>query len=207
MAHAWRESRAPPKPKARPARLSRAAAVAGAIKYLARCEEKNLKAVVLLPDSGSRYMSKIYNDKWMEENGFAEPTFGLGSVSQLRRALGERQLITVPSDTRLLGAIQLMKEHGISQVPVLESGRLIGLIHERALLERALDTQAHSLTVGDLTDSDYCTVDDKTDVSVLTDLLRSCRVALVMDGVQLVDVLTRIDIIDHIANISPNNAK
>ena len=176
------------------------AAVAGAVKYLRGIDNPNLRAVVLLPDSGSRYLSKIYNDKWMEENGFVGPTIELGTVAELVPNLPKP--ITVPHDTSLKDAIQLMKKHGISQLPVTEKDSVVGLIHEKTLLEHALSLEGQNTPVGELADADFCTVTTNTEVQVLADLLRRFRVALIMHNSKLQRVLSRIDIIDYIAKKS-----
>lgn len=177
------------------------AAVAGALKWVRANDAAGLKVVVLLPDSGSRYLSKIYNDQWMAENGFLEPTIGLGTVADVLERADIRAPITVPDTMKATEAIGLLKMHGISQMPVLRDGQVVGIIHERHLLEVALRSGPVQARVGELADNNYCTVGLDTEVSVLTDLLRKVRVALVMEGRELRAVLTRIDIIDHVARI------
>ena len=176
------------------------AAVAGALKYLKTVDRPGLRAVVLLPDSGSRYMSKIYNDKWMEENGFVGPTIELGTVAEIMPSLSTP--ITIPQETSLGDAVQLMKQHAISQVPVTNGNTVLGLVHERTLLDHALNPGGQSMPVSEIADADFCTVTSNTEVQVLADLLRRFRVALVMQNGTLTGVLSRIDIIDYIAKKS-----
>jgi cystathionine beta-synthase len=176
------------------------AAVAGALKYLKTIDRPGLRAVVLLPDSGSRYMSKIYNDKWMEENGFVGPTIELGTVAEIMPNLNTP--ITIPHNTTLGDAVQLMKQHAISQLPVTDGETVVGLIHERTLLDHALKPNGQSMPVSEIADADFCTVTSNTEVQVLADLLRRFRVALVMQNTKLTCVLSRIDIIDYIAKKS-----
>jgi cystathionine beta-synthase len=176
------------------------AAVAGALKYLKTIDRPGLRAVVLLPDSGSRYMSKIYNDKWMEENGFVGPTIELGTVAEIMPNLNTP--ITIPHNTTLGDAVQLMKQHAISQLPVTDGETVVGLIHERTLLDHALKPNGQSMPVSEIADADFCTVTSNTEVQVLADLLRRFRVALVMQNAKLTCVLSRIDIIDYIAKKS-----
>ena len=95
-----------------------------------------------------------------------------------------------------------MKTHGISQLPVTENDAVVGLIHEKTLLEHALSLESQSTPVGELADADFCTVTTNTEVQVLADLLRRFRVALVMHNSKLQRVLSRIDIIDYIAKKS-----
>ncbi len=182
---------------------SAGAAVAGGLKYARAHDKAGLNIVILLPDSGSRYLSKVYNDKWMEEQGFLEPSMGLGNVREVLAKLGQREVITVQHDTKLSEAIGLMKMHGISQFPVLKDGLIIGCVHEAALLERALKGGQRDVRCSEVADMNYCTVSPDTDVQVVTDLLRKMRIALVLDGEQkLTGVLTRIDLLDHVAKIT-----
>jgi cystathionine beta-synthase len=179
--------------------VSCGAAVVGALKYTRLHDREGLNVVVLLPDSGSRYLSKVYNDKWMEEQGFLEPSIGLGTVRNVLDSLGKREVITVPDTMRVAEAIGLMKLHGISQVPVLRDGTVVGILHERTLLEHTLRTGQREARAGELADTNYCTLDLDTEVAVATDLLRKVRIALVLQNNKIIGVLTRIDILDHVA--------
>jgi cystathionine beta-synthase len=177
------------------------AAVAGALKYLQRHDRPDLKAVVLLPDSGSRYLSKIYNDKWMEENGFVDPPVSLGTVADVLAGLpGDRRPISIDADVRASEAIGKMKLHGISAMPVIRDGHIVGVIHENRLLEAALKNAGVEPRCAELADASYCTVTLDTEVAVLSDLMRRMRLALILDEDRgLHAVLSRIDIIDHVA--------
>lgn len=182
------------------------AAVAGALKWARANDREGLNVVILLPDSGTRYLSKIYNDQWMAENGFLEPQIGLGTVGELIDNLGVRETVTVPDTMRATEAVGLLKMHGISQMPVMRDGKVLGMIHERQLLEAALRSGPGTQRAGDLADHRYCTVTRNTEVSVLTDLFRKVRVALVLEDNALLGVLTRIDVIDHVARVSAKTA-
>jgi len=177
---------------------SSGAAVAGALKWVRANDREGMNVVVLLPDSGSRYMSKIFNDQWMSENGFLSDEATLGTAGDL---LGSepRPPITMPDDTPATEAIGLLKMHGISQVPVLRSGKVIGILHERTLLEAALSARPVSARAGELATHDFSVVDRTTEVSVLSGLLRKVHAVLVMEGDALIGILTRIDLIEHIA--------
>lgn len=176
-------------------------AVVGAIKWLRNNDVAGQNVVVLLPDNGSRYISKIYNDAWMEEKGYLDPTPTLGTVADVLDAGGPREIITATPNTGLIEAIGLMKTHGISQLPVIQGDSVVGVIHEAKLLEAALRNGPKSANVDQLADNDYCTLSRDTEVTVASDLLRRCRIGLVMDGKKLVDVITRIDLIDHVARV------
>ncbi len=177
------------------------AAVAGGLKWIRANDREGANYVILLPDSGSRYLSKIYNDNWMSEHGFLDEEPTLGTVGEVLGA-SPRPPITLPDTTPAAEAIGLLKVHGISQVPVMRDGKVIGVLHERTLLEAALRSGPVTARAGELATHDFCVVDRDTEVHVLSGLLRKVRLALVMDGEQLVGVLTRIDLIDHIARRS-----
>jgi cystathionine beta-synthase len=182
--------------------VSCGAAMAGALKYVRLHDRAGLNVVVLVPDSGSRYLSKVYNDKWMEENGFLEPSVGLGTVRDIVDGLGPREVIAVPDTMRPAEAIGLMKLHGISQVPVLRAGEVVGVLHETALLEAALKSGHRGQSVAELAEMNYCTVDATTEITLLTDLLRKTKIALILEDGKLKGVITRIDVLDHVAKLT-----
>lgn len=178
---------------------SSGAALAGAIKFLKLHDAEGLQVVVLLPDAGASYLSKIFNDNWMRENGFLDPDSGLGTVREVLKDLGPQQLVTVPATARVPEVIGVLKLYGISQVPVVENDRLIGIVSERRLLERAMRGGAPDTQARHLVEADYCTVDPDTEISVVLDLFRRARVAIVLDGNRPTNILARIDIIDYIS--------
>jgi len=176
------------------------AAVAGALKYLRRHDREGLRAVVLLPDSATRYMSKVFNDAWMRENGFLEPETSLGHVRDLVEERTARKLVSVRAEATVPEAVGVLKLHGISQVPVVNDGKIVGVLFEKRLLERALEGGRSDVPVGELVDASYCTVDPDTEVTVLTELFRRFKVAVVLGEKNVpVDIITRIDLIDYIS--------
>ncbi len=178
---------------------SSGATVAGAIKYLRQNDRKGLKVVLLLPDSGARYLSRIFDDNWMRDNGFLDPDPGLGTVGELLLDLGERELFTVDSRARVPEVIAILKLHGISQVPVMKGGRLLGILSENQLLERTLRGGSPGARAGDLAETAYFTVDRETELSVLLNLFRQSRVAIVMEDGRPASIVARIDVIDFIS--------
>jgi len=182
--------------------VSSGAAIAGGLKYLRRNDREGMNAVILLPDNGSRYLSKVYNDKWMEENGFLESTDPMGTVADLLGARKSRDLVTVPATAGVAEVIGLLKLYGVSQLPVVQGDKLIGIISEKQLLERALTGDRSNADVGSLAQSNYCTVDHDTNIGVLTDLFRRFKVAIVLAQGKPTDIITRIDLIDHISTSS-----
>src|SRR5580693_7413443 len=101
------------------------AAVAGAIKY-ARQVDKPRKIIVFLCDGGNKYVSKIFNDDWMRENGFLDDEPGLGTVRDILHAGERKKLATASPTSKVREVIATLKSLGISQLPVVEGGKLRG---------------------------------------------------------------------------------
>ena len=177
---------------------SSGAAVAGALKY-ARQTQKKENIVVLLPDGASKYLSKIFNDDWMRENGFLADEPGLGTVADLLRNKSS-EVIVAKSTDRVRDVIARMKAHGISQLPVLDGQKLLGAVAEVDLL-RYLVSGEHSLdsAIGPLVESDYATVSPHTKIELVQGLLNEARMAIVMADDQVTGVITKIDLIDYLA--------
>src|SRR5262245_14952171 len=123
---------------------SSGSALAGAIKYCRKLREDRLP-VVILPDSGSRYLSKFYDDKWMREFGFLSMEFGETTLGDLLIAKPEKVLYTASLGDSMRKVVTVMHEHGISQMPVVgANSALVGLLEEVDLLNHMLDRHEHS---------------------------------------------------------------
>ncbi|MEI8167614.1 MAG: CBS domain-containing protein, partial [Chloroflexales bacterium] len=153
-------------------------------------------AVVLLPDSGSRYLSKIFDDNWMRENDFLEAATVANLVADR-----PRQVIAAAVDSSVEAAIRLMKTHSISQLPVLDgAGGLHGIISEGDLLDYLLNGGAMSHTIDGLHAHEVATVGPDTPVEDLTSVFGRSAAAVVVDGDQVIGIVTKIDVIDFLAS-------
>ncbi len=175
------------------------AAVAGAIKY-ARQSGKKENILVLMPDAASKYISKIFNDEWMRENGFLEEEKGLGTVKDLIAGRPAAQVVTADSAARVRDVIETMKRHGISQLPVLDHGKLRGMVQEVDLLRHLVKGSGTlDSSIADLIESDYATVTPSTKVELLKGVLNDAKIAIVLERDAVVGVVTKIDLIDFLA--------
>jgi cystathionine beta-synthase len=180
---------------------SSGAAVAGAIRY-AEMSKRKENILVLLPDSAQKYLSKIFDDKWMRENGFLDEPDPLGTVSQLLRAKKQRPLVTAKKGDKVRDVIGLMRDNGVSQMPVLDAGghRLAGIVAEVDMLnylvrgEGGLDTP-----IDDLVESDYATVTPSTRVHLLRTIFNEAAMLVVEERDEIVGVITKIDLIEYLA--------
>jgi cystathionine beta-synthase len=120
-------------------------AVAGALDWL-RANRSQISpsdvVVVLLPDSGFRYLSKTYNDEWMRRNGFLTDRPGITAADVLAARRRAEPVVAVGPEATLAEAVGAMMRHSISQVPVIEAGRVVGSLNERLVLDRLVEEPA-----------------------------------------------------------------
>lgn len=172
--------------------------------------EENKLVVVLLPDSGRGYLSKIYNDQWMQDNGFLER---LPATLRVGDLLGHRhghvpELVAVGPNEKVGRAIDMLQEFGISQMPVADwtNGRstddIVGSIQEKSLLARVFrEPDTVESTVGEVMDPPLDTVDVLEDVEALIGPLLGEDTALIAtQGRSPVGVITRSDLLEYIAH-------
>ena len=160
--------------------------------------------VVVLPDSGSRYLSKIFNDDWMRENGFLERTWVDFQAADIQQAKSEDTLITAHASDRLTDVVGLLKKHGVSQLPVVDDeGHLIGLVREIDLLKHML-TAGHEHdrdeTIEEMIDRSVPIVQPNTPLETLMGIFSNRRAVVVTtNGNKLYGILTQIDLLDFLA--------
>jgi len=171
-------------------------AVAGAVKW-AKAQTSKEYPVVLLPDSGSRYLSKVFNDDWMRENGFLdEPEI---YVSDLFKP---RDLISTTTDTTASDCIGLLKKHNISQLPVLKKdGSLEGIITESdLLLAMSKDPERAARTIKDLIIRKVECVQLTDSLTKVQDFLKNEYVPLVVQNGKVLGLITKIDVLDYLVS-------
>ncbi len=177
------------------------AAVAGALKW-AENTSFNGNILVCLADTSHKYLSKIFNDDWMRENGFLEEEKGLGTVADIIKT-HQHGIITATPTARVRDVIDMLKSRGISQVPVVDNGKLIGIVAEVDLL-RHLVSGAGTLDsqIGSLIEGDYATVSPDTKIELLQNVLTDAKLAIVLEAGQVVGIITKIDLIEFLAKRS-----
>ncbi len=175
------------------------AAVAGAIKY-AEATGMNEKILILLPDGASKYLSKIFNDEWMRQNGFLDAPDPLGVVADLLARHPGRKLITARRGDTIRKVIGMLKEHGISQVPVLDGDRMVGLLAEVDLLNTLVKAESKlDDAIDTLVESDYATVTPSTRVVLLRNIFNDAKLVVVQEGDAVSGIITKIDLIEYLA--------
>ncbi len=174
-------------------------AVAGALKW-AKGHPEAKTILVILPDSGSRYLSKVYDDEWLKANLFLDESERQGTVADL--LAGKKQtLVTAGPTDSVKGIIALMKKHGISQIPLVQGSELLGMITEVRLLHALLD-RASDRPVKDLADPSGVPVTRSTPITKLSEVFSEGKVAVVQEEGRAAAVITKIDLIDYLSRLN-----
>jgi len=170
---------------------------------LAKKVGKDKIIVVILPDSGTRYLSKIYSDEWMRDNGFLleeKIPSGIGKIKDVIKA--QKKLVTAQKKDKVEQVISKMKRYDISQLPVLDGRKVVGLIAEVDLLKYMLDGKRKPKdTLANLIETDFIRVSLNSSITDVSQLLSSANsnAALVMEKDKLLGIVTKIDIVDFLA--------
>lgn len=178
--------------------ISSGAAVMGAIRYAeSLTEAKTL--LVILPDSGNRYLSKVYDDNWMREVGFLEPP--RGRVWDVIGAAPEHApVITARRGESIADVVSKMREHGISQLPVLDGQEVVGMIGESDLVRPLLDSSVRPDNVIDpLINTAFTSVSVADPVDRLPEIFQCGHAAVVLENGSLRGIVTQIDLISYLS--------
>jgi cystathionine beta-synthase len=158
--------------------------------------------VVLLPDSGHRYLTKMFDDTWMRENGFLPAGWRAKSVAELLSGRPHLELTTVHPEDRMIDVAALLKAKGISQVPVVDGdGKLLGIVTETDLLEHLLHgAHVHNPaeSIAAIVNPKVQTVPPESNVEAVLNAFDSDKVVIVAKADRPVGILTKIDLIDYV---------
>jgi cystathionine beta-synthase len=172
--------------------------LASALKY---CREQQTpkRVVTFVCDTGAKYLSKMYNDYWMLDQGYMERP-STGTLRELiSRRYEEGSVITVAPDDTLLTAFQRMRMADVSQVPVIEHGRCVGVLDESDLLLAVHGAESRFRSpVRDAMTSRLETVPAEASVDSVYQILNRGLVALVTDGSDFLGLITRSDLLSHL---------
>jgi cystathionine beta-synthase len=180
---------------------SSGAALAGALKY-ARDLPAGRLVVIIFPDSGSRYLSKFYDNKWMRENAFMQLEFGEVTLGDLLTAKADKTLYAAALGDHMRDVMATMRRHAISQMPVTDqAGKLVGLIEEVDLLNHLLNEHQHSQdeVIDGLVQPAQAVFAPDTTLEGAMPSLTEGFALLVVDDDRPVGILTKIDVLDYVA--------
>jgi cystathionine beta-synthase len=176
---------------------SSGSAVHGALEYAKEHLKKDDVMVILLPDHGTRYLAKVYNDQWMKDHGFLEErSFGTARDIITRRN-GQDKLYTIPASAKIAQAIVLLNKEGIDQLPVVDGDNYVGSISATTLLEKIIQhPEAKNELVKTVMDKPMTFVALDSTLDVLSSMINKANKAiLVRDEQEAVHIITQHDIL------------
>ncbi|GAB3379238.1 pyridoxal-phosphate dependent enzyme [Lysobacter fragariae] len=172
--------------------------LAAALKY---CREQATpkKVVVLVPDTGNKYISKMYNDYWMLDNGFLERESTGDLRDLILRPFSRRDTIVVAPTDLLITAWQRMKLYDVSQLPVMDGDNIVGIVDESDVLLHVYgDESRFRDPVSTAMVSKLDKLDVRSPIEALLPVFDRGHVAIVMDGEKFLGLITRIDLLNYL---------
>ncbi|WP_194975047.1 cystathionine beta-synthase [Aquiflexum lacus] len=172
-------------------------AVHGALEYAKENLKEGDRMVIILPDHGTRYLGKIYNDDWMRNHGFLEDkTFGTARDIISSRN-GSYQLLVSKKTDSVKDTINLMNSKSVSQIPVMEDGHVVGSITDSKLLSKIIENpELKDAAVADVMEDPMKFVALDSTLDVLSSMLDTAKAVLVRDDNHQVHIVTKHDILE-----------
>jgi cystathionine beta-synthase len=172
-------------------------AVHGALEYA----EENLKEddvmVIILPDHGTRYLGKIYNDDWMKDHGFIENTDYATAKNIIKKRSASYKLISIESDQKIGEVVKLLDELSISQLPITKSGEFVGSISDTKLLNKLVENpELKSKPISEIMDEPFKFIALNTTVDTISSMMNHGDKALmVLDDKNEAHIITKQDLL------------
>ncbi|MDH3373278.1 MAG: pyridoxal-phosphate dependent enzyme [Gammaproteobacteria bacterium] len=171
--------------------------LAAALKYCR--EQTEAKRVVSFAcDTGNKYLSKLYNDFWMEDQGFIEREQTGDLRDLVGRPHGERATITVGPGDVITTAHNRLRNAGFSQLPVMDQGKLVGVITEETIIQHVYGRpELMNAPVADAMQTAFIKLEKDTSVNNLVSMLQVQPYAAIMDGEEFLGLITRSDVLNY----------
>ena len=172
--------------------------LAAALKY---CKEQTTpkKVVVFVCDTGNKYLSKMYNDYWMLDNGFIERDQHGDLRDLILRPYAQRDTVVVGPTDLLTVAYQRMKLYDVSQLPVMDGEKIVGIVDESDVLLHVYgDEERFRDPVSTAMVSKLDVLDVTSPIEALLPVFDRGHVAIVMDGDEFLGLITRIDLLNYL---------
>lgn len=178
-------------------------AVYGALEYIKQHPLKEDDVmVIILPDHGTRYIAKIYNDLWMKDHGFLEQRSFATAKDIIAKRNGSARLIAVDKNETVGNAVKILSRAGISQVPVFEGESIVGSLDDTKVLHQLIENpQLKEQPVSEIMDKPFRFVGLDNTVDALSSLIdKNNKALLVRDEYNQVHIITQHDLLMALAN-------
>jgi len=172
--------------------------LAAALKYC-RAQRTPKRVVTFVCDSGNKYLSKMFNDYWMLDQGLLARDRQGNLRDLITRRHADRATVTVGPTDNLLIAYQRMKLYEISQLPVLDGAKVVGIIDESDLLLAVYGRAEHFREpVSSAMNDRLEVIEVDRPLADLLPIFEKNHVALVVEGGEFLGLITRIDLLNHL---------
>ena len=169
-----------------------------ALKYC-RAQTEAKRVVTLACDTGNKYLSKLYNDFWLEDQGFITRETHDDLRDLIGRPHGERATITVGPDDVLTTAHNRLRNAGFSQLPVMDEGKLVGVVTEDTIIRFVFGKpELMNAAVKDAMQTEFIRLEKDASLNNLVAMLQVQPYAAVMDGDEFLGLITRSDVLNHL---------
>ncbi|TAD97934.1 MAG: cystathionine beta-synthase [Bacteroidetes bacterium] len=172
-------------------------AVHGALEYAKEHLKEGDVMVIILPDHGTRYLNKVYNDTWMQDHGFLEQRTFATARDIIKNRKADSKLVTISKNTLVGDAIKVMNKEGISQIPVVDGKEMVGSLTDSKVLQMLLENaDIKTLSVGEIMDKPLTFVGLDNTVDSLSSMINKHNKALlVSDENHQVHIITPHDLL------------
>ena len=177
-------------------------AVHGALEYAKENLQEDDVMVIILPDHGTRYLGKIYNDNWMKDHGFLDNRKFATANDIVNSRDKSEPILTVEAKTSIGEAIFKMNQHGVDQVPVISNDKFVGSLSDGNVLKSLLEKpELKDEPVSDIMDDPFPFVSPNETIDVLSTMIKGSKKALMLrDHLNQVHIITRSDLLVAMSN-------
>ncbi|MBI2930115.1 MAG: pyridoxal-phosphate dependent enzyme, partial [Planctomycetes bacterium] len=182
---------------------STGSALAAALKVARELTERDL-VVVFVPDTGMRYLSKIYNDEWMRENQYLESELKLTAGEIVRKKKTMKKLLRAEPSEPVVVALERMQANDVSQLPVFEEDSPIGAIYEDTIVQMLLaGRDIREVVVREVMGKSFPVVGKDARIDEITSIIPSQAPAVFVDlGGKQFDIITKYDLVHSISSLA-----
>ena len=176
-------------------------AVWGALEWAKEHLKDDDVMVIILPDHGTRYLAKVYNDDWMRDHGFLENREYSTAATIISKQSGEHALTTISQESTVAEALSLMTSVNISQLPVTANDEFVGSLSDTGLLSNLIDDPTiRDIAVQKVMEPPFQFVPADTTLDVLSSMInRDCQAVMVRDRQGLPRIITQHDLLESIS--------
>lgn len=177
-------------------------AVHGALEYARENLEPADVMVIILPDHGTRYLGKIYNDNWMSDHGFTEERKFATALDIVSDRDAQKDILVVKSEETIGKAIDLFSKNGVDQVPVMKDNEFVGSLSDAKVLKALIESpDLRDEPVSEIMDPPFPFVSPNETIDVLSTMIKGDSKALMLrDANNQVHIITRSDLLTAVSN-------